>query len=80
VGWAAILLLRATDWSYRDQVTVLDTPNVVSREGHERLGLARSGDELDLEAIGFVDLDHRAKISTAQAALWEIPIDNHSVE
>jgi hypothetical protein len=58
-GWAAILG-RTIERSNGDQVIVLDSTNVDCLEGHEGFGLARSCDKLDLEAIGFVNLDYRA--------------------
>jgi hypothetical protein len=44
------------------------------------LGLARGEDELNLETIGRMNINDRAEITTTQAMLGEIPIQDDSVE
>lgn len=63
-----------------DEVAILDGANVCDREHHEGLSLARCGDELDLQSIGFVDLHNRTQIPTAKAVLGKVSVEHNGVE
>jgi hypothetical protein len=44
------------------------------------LGLSRSSDELNFEPIRRVDLDDGSEITATEAVLWQISIEDDSIE
>ena len=64
----------------RDEVLVAHPANVVHSERQQCMHPARSGDELDLKAIRFVDLHDRPEISPAQTMLRQVAVENDGIE
>ena len=63
-----------------DLLAVDEAADVIEGQRQQRFRLARSGDELDLEAVGLVDLDDGAKVPAAQSVLRQVPNEHNSVE
>ncbi len=51
---------------YSDQVPISNSPDIVILQANECRRLSRSADELDLQAIGFVDMHHSSKVTLTQ--------------
>jgi hypothetical protein len=77
--WAAPLG-RALQITNGDQVALPDGANVPVAEADECLGLAGRKNELDLQTIGVMQVYDRAQITTAEAMLGEVPIQDDGVE
>jgi hypothetical protein len=63
-----------------DQVAVSDCSNVCVVQADERLDFAGCEDELDLKTVRRMQADDGAEITSTQAVLGKVPIQNDGVE
>ncbi len=63
-----------------DQVAVSNRSNIRDADTDERLGLTRRQDKLDFKTIGSVKIYDGAEVTTTQAMLRKVPIQDDSVE
>ena len=79
VSWAASSG-SALQFANGDQVAVSNRSNVREAQTDERLSLTRCEDKLDFKTIGRVKIHDSAEVTTTQAMLGKVPIQNDGVE
>lgn len=66
--------------AHSDQVIVVNVPDVRRLERDQRLRSARGGHELHLKTIRLVALDDGTQVTTSEARLGQLSLQDHSVE
>jgi hypothetical protein len=84
VGSIRLLGIAATRRSVHrtngNEVIVSDFSDVARPQGDKRLSTARRRNELDLDRVRGVDVDHRAEIAASQALRRQIGVQHDDVE
>ena len=76
----SLTLCRALKASNGDDVAVLDVADIGGMKCDHGFGLPRGGDEFDLEAVRFVDLDNGTEIASPQAVLGQVLVEDDGIE
>jgi hypothetical protein len=63
----------------RHQIRIADGADVLNLERDERLGDARSRDELDFQAVGLVHLNHGAEITLSKPEFRKVSVEHHDI-
>ena len=68
----AFKLPRLVEWPDGDHIAFFDWTHVIDPQSQHGLRSSRSRHELDLQAVGFVTLDHSAKVTTTEPVLRDV--------
>lgn len=68
------------DAANRDEVTIASNPYIVFVHRHQGLCTAAHGDELDLETVRLVDMDHCPEIAAPEPGHGNVRRQNNSIE
>lgn len=66
---------RVLGTSYRDEIGVVEGANVALSQRYDGLRLPGRADELDLDAVGLIDLDDGAEVAFAESVFRNVAIE-----
>jgi hypothetical protein len=69
----------ASEGAHADQIRVDNGSHVPDVERYQGFGPSGSRDELDFQAITFVDVDHRTEVTTPQTMVRKVLVQNDHV-